>query len=81
MFNKIVTVFMSLSECRFIVGMERQSYSEFGLRPRHGNIVNGTWSLCAYLVASWHGIPSSGCNPFSKHTCKYLCKYFILLSI
>uniref|UniRef100_A0A2N9ELL9 RING-type E3 ubiquitin transferase n=1 Tax=Fagus sylvatica TaxID=28930 RepID=A0A2N9ELL9_FAGSY len=53
---------------RFIVGMERRSYSEFGVYPGHGNIVNGTWSLCAYLVASWHGISSRGCSPFSKYT-------------
>lgn len=62
------------------MGMEGHSYSECGVFPGHGNLVNGTWSLCAYLVASWHGIPSRGCSPFSKYTCKYLCKYFILLS-
>lgn len=74
----LFTIFMMVSKCRFVVGMERQSYSEFGFCPGHGNFVNGSWSLRAYLVAPWHGIPFCGCDPFSKHTCKYLCKYFIL---
>ncbi|XP_030972988.1 E3 ubiquitin-protein ligase hrd-1-like isoform X2 [Quercus lobata] len=60
---------MIIDRIRFIVGMEGHSYSECGVFPGHGNIVNGTWSLCAYLVASWHGIPSRECSPFSKYTC------------
>lgn len=56
---------------RFIVGMEMHSYSEFGILFGHVNIVNGTWSLFAYMVATWHGIPSSGRSPFPEHTCKY----------
>lgn len=66
---------------RFIVGMERHSYKECGFFPGHGNNVNGTWSLCAYMEATWHGIQSSGCSPFPEHTCKYFCKYFILFAV
>lgn len=75
-------------ECRFIVGMERHSYPELGFSLRHGNFVNGSWSLLTYLVASWHGIPSCRCYPFSKYTCNisltFLLQHFqgfLILSI
>lgn len=52
------------------MGMEGHSYSKFWFFARHDVLVNGTWSLLAYLVASWHVIPAHGCSPFPTYTCK-----------
>lgn len=54
------------------MGMEKQRCSKFGIFPRYDDTFNGTWSLCAYMVAPWHDIPSCGCNPFPEHSCMYL---------
>ena len=51
------------------MGMERHSGAELGFCSGHNDIVDGAWSLCAYLVASGHGISSSGCSSFPEYTC------------
>lgn len=66
-------ILFSFDDCayRFVLGMERHSYSQSRFLPWLGNTDNGSWPLCAYLVASWHGIPSSRCSSFLEYTRKY----------
>lgn len=52
---------------RFIIGMERITYPELGFFSGHDDVIDGTWSLCAYLVASWHGISSRGYSSFPEY--------------
>lgn len=54
-------------DCRFIIGMERSTYPKLGFFSGHDDVIDGTWSLCAYLVASWHGISSRGHSSFPKY--------------
>ncbi|KVI10062.1 Ubiquitin system component Cue [Cynara cardunculus var. scolymus] len=52
----------------FTVGMEECDITESGIFPRYYDLFNGSWSLCAYLAASWHDIPSCRCSAFPKYT-------------
>jgi hypothetical protein len=70
-------IFLIECDCRFIVGVERRSYPELGFFARHGNLINGTWSLCVYMVASWCGISSCGCSSLFEYTCMYFVPLFI----
>ena len=70
-------LYLDESDCRFIMGMERFSHPELGFLFGHHDVTDGTWSLCAYLVASWHGISSCGCSSFPKYTCKYFLSLLI----
>lgn len=60
---------LSYIMCRFIFGMEMHSYSECRLFPGHDDIIDGSCTLCAYLVASWHGVSPYGRSPFPKYPC------------
>ncbi|KAE9464996.1 hypothetical protein C3L33_03093, partial [Rhododendron williamsianum] len=64
---------------RFIIGMERITYPELGFFSGHDDVIDGTWSLCAYLVASWHGISSRGYSSFPEYKGKSSF-FFALLS-